>query len=40
MARYIDADKLLEELQEELDFKTSMYTGEQRGRLCRWTTFC
>lgn len=29
MARYIDADKLLEELQEELDFKTSMYTGEQ-----------
>lgn len=29
MARYIDADKLLEELQEELDFKTPMYTGEQ-----------
>lgn len=29
MPRYIDADKLLEELQEEIDFKTSMYTEEQ-----------
>lgn len=28
-SRYIDADKLLVELQEEIDFKTSMYTEEQ-----------
>ena len=29
MARYIDADKLLEELQEEIEFESSMYTEEQ-----------
>jgi hypothetical protein len=29
MPRYIDADKLIEELQEELDYETSMYTDEQ-----------
>lgn len=29
MARYIDADMLLEELQEELDFESSFYTKEQ-----------
>ena len=29
MARYIDADKLLSELQEELEFETPMYTEEQ-----------
>lgn len=29
MSRYIDADKLIEELQEEIDFKTTMYTEEQ-----------
>ena len=29
MARYIDADELLKELQEELDFETPMYTEEQ-----------
>ena len=29
MSRYIDADALLAELQEEIDFKTSMYTEEQ-----------
>lgn len=29
MARYIDADKLLDELQEELEFESSMYTEEQ-----------
>ena len=29
MARYIDAEKLLEELQEEIEFKTTMYTEEQ-----------
>ena len=29
MARYIDADKLLEELQEEIEFETTMYTEEQ-----------
>lgn len=29
MARYIDEDKLLEDLQEEIDFETTMYTEEQ-----------
>ena len=29
MARYIDADKLLEELQEEIDYETNMYTKEE-----------
>jgi hypothetical protein len=29
MSRYIDADALLAELQEEIDFKTPMYTEEQ-----------
>ena len=29
MSRYIDADKTLEELQEEIDFDTPMYTEEQ-----------
>ena len=29
MARYIDADKLLEELKEEIDFESPMYTEEQ-----------
>lgn len=29
MARYIEADKLLEELQEEIDFESAMYTEEQ-----------
>lgn len=29
MARYIDADALLEELQEELDFESLLYTKEQ-----------
>lgn len=30
MPRYIDADKLLEELKEEIDFESPMYTEEQR----------
>ena len=29
MNRYIDADALMKELQEEIDFETSMYTEEQ-----------
>ncbi len=29
MARYVDVDKLLEELQEEIDYETSMYTKEE-----------
>lgn len=29
MPRYIDADKLLEELKEEIDYETPMYTDEQ-----------
>ena len=29
MARYIDVDKLLEELQEEIEFETTTYTEEQ-----------
>jgi hypothetical protein len=29
MARYIDADALLEELQEELDFESLLFTKEQ-----------
>lgn len=29
MARYIDADMLLEELQEEIDFKSPLFTKEQ-----------
>ena len=29
MPRYIDADALLAELQEEIDFETTMYTKEQ-----------
>ena len=29
MTRYVDADKLLEELQEELEFESLFYTKEQ-----------
>lgn len=29
MSRYIDADALMKELQEEIDFETPMYTEEQ-----------
>lgn len=40
MAEYIEREALLKELQEEIDFETTMYTEEQKQVVQCWFEMC